>query len=153
EAIAHASPRLEALIYGVGDYSASQGIDLASIGGPNGYPGDISHYRRHKNTVAARSAGIAAIDWPLDDFDDTAAYREEAQRARLIGRVGKWAIRPAQIDPALEVFTPKQDAVDAARAMVAAYRDAESKGLGAVTYKGEMIDAATVRIVKNLIDK
>jgi citrate lyase subunit beta/citryl-CoA lyase len=153
EKIARASPRLEALIYGVGDYSASQGIDLASIGGPNGYPGDIWHYGRHKITVAARSAGIDAIDGPFGNFNDSATYKEECRRAKLIGMVGKWAIHPAQIEPALEVFTPRQADVDAARAMVAAYREAESKGLGAVTYEGEMIDAATVRIVKNLIDK
>lgn len=153
EEIARSSPRLEALIYGVGDYSASQGIDLASIGGPNGYPGDIWHYGRHKITIAARSVGIDAIDGPFGNFNDSATYSEECRRARLIGMVGKWAIHPAQIDPALEAFSPKQADVDAARAMVAAYREAEAKGLGAVTYKGEMIDAATVRIVKNLIDK
>jgi citrate lyase subunit beta/citryl-CoA lyase len=66
--------------------------------------------------------------------------------------VGKWAIHPAQIDPALAVFTPSQASVDAARAMTRAYREAEAQGLGAVTYNGEMIDAATVRIVKNVID-
>lgn len=70
----------------------------------------------------------------------------------IIGMVGKWAIHPAQIDPALSAFTPSQEAVDAARAMTKAYREAEAQGLGAVNYNGEMIDAATVRIVKNIID-
>jgi citrate lyase subunit beta/citryl-CoA lyase len=66
--------------------------------------------------------------------------------------VGKWAIHPAQIDPALEVFSPTREAVESARAMTKAYREAEAQGLGAVTYNGEMIDAATVRIVANVID-
>jgi citrate lyase subunit beta / citryl-CoA lyase len=153
EEIARSSSRLEAMIFGVGDYSASQGIELASIGGPSGYPGDMWHYGRQKITIAARTYGIDAIDGPMGNFKDTAAYAEECRRARLIGMVGKWAIHPAQIEPALEVFTPSQAAVDAARAMTKAYREAEAQGLGAVTYNGEMIDAATVRIVKNVIDK
>ena len=152
EEIARSSPRLEALIYGVGDYSASQGIDLASIGGPTGYPGDMWHYGRHKITIAARVNGLDAIDGPMGNFKDTEAYSEECRRARLVGMVGKWAIHPAQIEPALAAFTPSQASVDAARAMTKAYREAEAQGLGAVTYNGEMIDAATVRIVKNVID-
>ncbi|GGC70020.1 HpcH/HpaI aldolase/citrate lyase family protein [Chelatococcus reniformis] len=153
EEIAKASSRLEALIYGVGDYSASQGIDLASIGGPNGYPGDIWHYGRHKITIAARSAGIDAIDGPFGNFNDAETYSEECRRARLLGMVGKWAIHPAQIDPALQAFSPKQADVDAAREMIAAYSEAERQGLGAITFKGEMIDAATVRIVRNIVEK
>jgi citrate lyase subunit beta/citryl-CoA lyase len=152
EEIARSSPRLEALIYGVGDYSASQGIELASIGGPSGYPGDMWHYGRHKITIAARTYGLDAIDGPFGNFNDSTAYAEECRRAKLIGMVGKWAIHPNQIAPALDAFTPKQAAVDAARAMTKAYREAEAEGLGAVTYNGEMIDAATVRIVKNVID-
>lgn len=151
EEIARASPRLEAVIYGVGDYSASQGIDLAAVYGPNGYPGDIWHYGRFKIAIAARAAGIEAIDGPFANFKDPDSYREECRRASLLGFVGKWAIHPAQIDPALEVFTPKQADVDAARAMVKAYQQAEDQGLGAITYNGEMIDAATVRIVRNVL--
>jgi citrate lyase subunit beta/citryl-CoA lyase len=152
EEIARSSPRLEALIYGVGDYSASQGIDLASIGGPTGYPGDMWHYGRHKITIAARVNGLDAIDGPIGNFKDLANYSEECRRARLCGMVGKWAIHPAQIEPALAAFSPTQEAVDSARAMTRAYREAEAQGLGAVTYNGEMIDAATVRIVSNVIE-
>ncbi|WP_267234559.1 CoA ester lyase [Delftia sp. Cs1-4] len=152
EEIARSSSRLEALIYGVGDYSASQGIELSSIGGPTGYPGDMWHYGRHKITIAARVNGLDAIDGPMGNFKDTEAYSEECRRARLVGMVGKWAIHPAQIEPALAVFTPSQSSVDNARAMTQAYREAEAQGLGAVTFNGEMIDAATVRMVKNVLD-
>lgn len=152
EEIARSSSRLEALIYGVGDYSASQGIDLASIGGPTGYPGDMWHYGRHKITIAARANGLDAIDGPMGNFKDLAAYAEECRRARLCGMVGKWAIHPAQIEPALEAFSPTQAAVDSARAVTKAYREAEAQGLGAVNFNGEMIDAASVRILANVID-
>src|SRR5882724_6452124 len=144
---------LEAMIYGVGDFSASQGIDLGAVYGPNGYPGDIWHYGRQKITIAARAAGIDAIDGPFGNFKDVAAYSEECRRAKLIGMVGKWAIHPAQIEHAIAAFSPSRADVDAARAMTKAYREAEAQGLGAVTYNGEMIDAATIRLVKNVIDK
>lgn len=153
EEIARSSPRLEAMIYGVGDFSASQGLDLGAVYGPNGYPGDIWHYGRHKITIAARAAGIDAVDGPFGNFKDAATYSEECRRAKLIGMVGKWAIHPAQIDQAIPVFSPSQADVDAARAMTKAYREAEAQGLGAVVYNGEMIDAATIRLVKNVIDK
>lgn len=153
EELARSSPRLEAMIYGVGDFSASQGIELATVTKPDGYPGDIWHYGRHKITIAARAAGIDAVDGPFGNFNDPDTFREECRRARVMGMVGKWAIHPAQIEPALETFTPDKEAVEAARMMVAAYRKAEEEGLGAVTYQGEMIDAATVRMVSNLISK
>ena len=152
EDIARSSSRLEALIYGVGDYSASQGIDLASIGGPSGYPGDMWHYGRHKITIAARANRLDAIDGPMGNFKDLAAYSEECRRARLCGMVGKWAIHPAQIEPALEVFSPSRAAVDAARATIKAYREAEAQGLGAVNINGEMVDAASARILANVLD-
>jgi len=153
EEIARSSSRLEALIYGVGDFSASQGIDLGAVYGPNGYPGDIWHYGRQKITIAARAAGIDAIDGPFGNFKDAATYSEECRRAMLIGMVGKWAIHPAQIAPALEIFSPTPDAVAKARNMAAAYREAEAKGLGAVQIDGVMIDVAVLRLVKNTLDK
>jgi citrate lyase subunit beta/citryl-CoA lyase len=121
--------------------------------GPNGYPRDIWHYGRHKITIAARAAGIDAVDGPFGNFKDAATYSEECRRAKLIGMVGKWAIHPAQIEHAIRAFSPSQADVDAARAMTKAYREAEAEGLGAVTYNGEMIDAATIRLVRNIIDK
>jgi len=107
--IARASPRLECIIFGAGDYSASQGIDIRSIGGSDGvggYPGDIWHYARFKLVIAARSAGIDAVDGPYANFKNPDAYREECRRAMILGCVGKWAIHPAQIEPAIEAFTP-----------------------------------------------
>jgi citrate lyase subunit beta / citryl-CoA lyase len=82
-----------------------------------------------------------------------AAYRQEARRARALGMVGKWAIHPAQIAPALDIFSPTPDAVEKARKMAAAYREAEAKGLGAVQIDGVMIDVAVLRLVKNTLDQ
>lgn len=151
--IARASPRLECIIFGAGDYSASQGIDIGSIGGSDGYPGDIWHYARFRLVVAARSAGIDAVDGPYANFKNPDAYREECRRAMILGCVGKWAIHPSQIEPALESFTPKQADVERARKLEAAYAQAEAQGLGAVNVDGIMVDAASVRIVRNIIKK
>lgn len=153
EAIATCSERMECLIFGMGDYSGSQGIDIVNIGGTADYPGDIFHFARFRITMAARAAKIDAVDGPFGDFKDEAGFREEARRARSLGMVGKWAIHPAQIAPALEIFSPTPEAVAKARNMAAAYREAEAKGLGAVQIDGVMIDVAVLRLVKNTLDQ
>jgi citrate lyase subunit beta/citryl-CoA lyase len=155
EEIAKSSPRLEAIIFGPGDFSASQGVRAGkTIGGSiTTYPGDVFHYARSKIVVAARAAGIDPIDGPYADFKNPDGYREEALRSATMGFVGKWAIHPSQIDLANEMFSPSQDEVDHARRLEAAYAKAEAEGLGAVTFDGVMIDAASVRIIRNVIDK
>lgn len=153
DAIAAASPRLECLIFGMGDYSASQGVSLKDIGGASGYPGDLWHYQRQKITIAARCNRIDAVDGPYADFKDPAAYEEECRRAMTLGMVGKWAIHPSQVEIAQRVFSPRPEDVARARNMMAAYEEALKQGLGAVQYEGKMIDIASVRIVRNLVDR
>jgi citrate lyase subunit beta / citryl-CoA lyase len=153
DAIAACSDRLESLIFGVGDYSASQMMDSRSVGGSTGYPGDIWHYGRYKMIIAARANGLDPIDGPFADFKDGDAYREECKRGLILGAAGKWAIHPAQIPIALEVYTPAEDDVAHARKMIAAYEDAEAKGLGAIQIDGEMVDAASVRILTNTLKR
>jgi len=153
EAICKAHERLECVIFGMGDYSASQGIDTRSIGGPNPYPGDIWHYPRFRLVMAARSAGIDPVDGPYANFRDAEVFREECRRAMILGCVGKWAIHPAQIEPALAVFTPGREEVERARKLAAAYAKAEAEGLGAVSVDGVMVDAASIRILNNTLRK
>lgn len=153
EQIAAATPRLECLIFGMGDYSASQGISLRDIGGPSGYPGDIWSYQRHKLTIAARAHRLDAVDGPFADFKSPDTFREECKRAMTLGMVGKWAIHPSQVALAQEAFSPKTEDVARARQMIRAYDEALAQGLGAVQYEGKMIDIASVRIVRNLVDR
>jgi citrate lyase subunit beta/citryl-CoA lyase len=153
EEISRSTDRLEALIFGMGDYSGSQGIQTRSIGDSEGYPGDIFHYARFRITMAARAAKIDAVDGPYANFRNEAGFRSEAIRARSLGMVGKWAIHPAQIEPALEIFSPDQAEVDRARKMEAAYLAAEAQGLGAVQVDGVMIDVAVLRLVRNTLDQ
>jgi citrate lyase subunit beta / citryl-CoA lyase len=151
EEICRASPRMECVIFGMGDYSASQGIDIRSVGGDNPYPCDIWHYPRFRMTMAARAAGIDPVDGPYANFRNPDVYREECRRANILGCVGKWAIHPAQIDVALEVLTPRQEDVDHARKLAAAYAKAEAEGFGAVNVDGVMIDVASIRILRNTV--
>jgi len=153
EEIARCSDRIEALIFGMGDYSGSQGIDSQEIGASGGYPGDIFHYARFRITVAARAAGIDAVDGPFANFKDEEGYRREAQRAKALGMVGKWAIHPAQVQPALDVFSPTREEVDRARRIEKAYREAEAVGLGAAQFEGAMIDVAVLRLTQNVLRK
>lgn len=153
ERIAASTPRLEALIFGMGDYSASQGVQLQAIGSSDGYPGDIWHYQRHRLIIACKSNGIDPIDGPYADIRNPDGYREEARRAMVLGCVGKWAIHPSQVEIAQQVFSPTPAEVARARAIKAAFDDALSKGLGAVMYEGKMIDIASVRIVNNVVER
>ncbi len=121
--------------------------------GDNDYPGDIWYYPRFRLRLAARAAGIDPVDGPYGNYKNPDQYRKEATLGSILGCVGKWAIHPSQIDIALDVFTPKRDAVDAARHLSSEYAKAEAAGLGAVSIDGIMVDAATVRMMKNTLDK
>ena len=151
--IANSCARLECMIFGMGDYAASQGLVVKNIGNTDGYPGDIFHYPRYHMTIAARAAGLDAVDGPFVDFKNDEAYRVECQRALMLGMVGKWAIHPSQIDPALEIFSPTQSDVDFAREVIAVYEKAAAEGLGSVGHKGVMVDAASARLFQNTVDR
>ncbi|APH71631.1 HpcH/HpaI aldolase/citrate lyase family protein [Aquibium oceanicum] len=151
EQIAAASPRLEALIFGMGDYARSQGMPVSDVGETDDYPGDLYHYHRNRVVIAARLNGLDAIDGPYADFRNPQKYRDEARRAAILGFTGKWAIHPSQIATAEEVFTPEPGRVAKARAMAAAYAEALERGEGAISFEGKMIDVASVKAVEEMI--
>ncbi len=154
EDIAASSPRLEALILGVGDLSASQGIRVGHIGdAAERYPGDMWHYARNRMIVAARANGLDAIDGPYANFRSPDGYRREAGWAATLGCVGKWAIHPSQIEIANDVFAPTEEEIATARQAVEAVRAAEQAGAGAASLGGIMIDAATARIFQGTLDR
>ena len=155
EEIAECCPRLEAIILGFGDLSASQGVRaaLAEENEANRYPGDPWHYARARLIVAARAAGIDAIDGPFANFRDPATYRREALWAATLGAVGKWAIHPSQIEIANEVFAPTPKEIDLARRMCDAYTASEQAGAGAAAADGVLIDAATLRIHEAVLER
>lgn len=144
--IARASGRLEAIIFGAGDFSASQGARVDTNFDPFvDYPGDMWHYARARIIVAARSAGVDAIDAPFPNYQDPQAYRTACDRAAALGYVGKWAIHPSQVELANTAFAPTPDEIEHARRVVAAYREAEASGRGATGLDGMLVDAAHLR--------
>ncbi len=151
--IAACSDRLECLVFGMGDYSASQQMQIATVGGSGGYPPDLWHYPRYQMTIACRANGIDPVDGPYANFRNPEAYRKEAERAHALGMAGKWAIHPSQIELANEVFTPTAADVASARAQKAAYDEALAQGIGSINVDGVMVDAASIRIVQNTIDR
>ena len=151
EAIAAASPRMETLIFGPGDYSAAIGIPITTIGGaPEGYPGDHLNYVYSRLVVAARAAGIQAIDGPYAAVKDEEGLRARARLARALGLDGKWTIHPGQIDVVNEVFSPARDEWERAEAMLAAYDEAGRAGRGAAMFDGEMIDEANRKMAQRV---
>jgi citrate lyase subunit beta/citryl-CoA lyase len=144
--IVGASDRLEAVIFGAGDFSASQGARVDTNFDPLvPIPGDIWHYARARILVAARTAGIDAIDAPFPNYTDPDAYRTACDRAGAMGFVGKWAIHPSQVPIANTAFAPTPDEIAHAERLVAAYRAAESGGRGAAALDGMLVDAAHLR--------
>src|SRR3954454_13291750 len=152
EAIAAASPRTETLIFGPGDYSANVGIPVPTIGAaPEGYPGDHLNYVFSRLVVAARAAGIQAIDGPYARVGDDDGLRERARLARALGMDGKWTIHPGQIAVVNDVFTPARGDWERAEAMLEAYARAQSAdGRGAAMFEGEMIDEANRKMAERV---
>ena len=140
-AIAGATDRLETLILGPADMSVSLGFP-SPADGPQWDP------VRSAILVAARAAGIQAIDGPFLQISDLAGLRESATRAREFGFDGKWALHPSQIEPITEVFTPSRDEVDKARAITAALGH---DGVGAAMLDGEMVDEASLKRAEALL--
>jgi citrate lyase subunit beta/citryl-CoA lyase len=152
--IARASDRLEAVIFGAGDLSASLRARVDGNFDPIGeYPGDFWHFARVQVLAAARAGMVDAIDAPYPAYQDPEGYRRSALQASALGFDGKWAIHPSQVPIANEVFSPTPDEVDEARAAMAAYREAESGGVGAIGRDGRLMDAAHMRLAANTLHK
>lgn len=154
EEIAASSPRLEALILGFGDLSASQGVRLGISSDPtHRYPGDMWHFARVRMISACRANGLDAIDGPFGNFRDAEGYRREATWAATLGAVGKWAIHPSQIELANDVFAPTPQEIESAKKMKDAYDAATREGAGAAGAGGMLIDAVVVRIFENVLER
>jgi citrate lyase subunit beta/citryl-CoA lyase len=157
ERIATASPRVEALIFGPGDYAASIRMPVAAIGAEDEwdavYPGHRFHDAMHRILVAGRAAGLRIVDGPYADFRDPDGLRAACLRARALGYDGKWCIHPAQIEIVNEVFSPTEREVAWATRVVEAYEASESEGRGSTAIDGRMIDAASIRMAKVTLEQ
>jgi citrate lyase subunit beta/citryl-CoA lyase len=149
--IARASDRIESLVFGPGDYTASVGAAGLTIGSGEGYPGHYWHYQLARLAHAAKAEGLQVIDGPFADIEDAAGFRDSCRHASLLGCDGKWAIHPSQIEPANEVFAPSPDEAERARRIVDEYAAAMAAGKGAVSVDGEMVDEATNKMAQRIV--
>jgi citrate lyase subunit beta / citryl-CoA lyase len=138
ERIAAAGGPLEALVFGPGDFAASLGVPVLTIGA------GASEYALARIAVAARAYGLQAIDGPHAALHDDGALRSSAERALALGYDGKWVIHPDQIAAVNATFTPSPDAVERARSILATAD-------GASALDGEMVDAATRRLAESVL--
>ena len=154
-AIARASSRTEALVYGPGDLAAALGMPMRSLGVPDewdaAYPGHRIHHILGELLVAARAAGLRVIDGPFAAIGDPDGFRRACAVSRSMGYDGKWCIHPSQITDCNAAFSPSAEEVDWARRIVAALDEAAAAGRGAVTVDGQMVDAANVRLARRTL--
>jgi citrate lyase beta subunit len=156
DAIARATPRLEALHFGPGDFAASLRMPQTNIGTMDewdeAYPGHRFHYAMQRIVVAARAAGLRVTDGPVADYNDEEGLRKSCLLARSLGFDGKWCIHPGQIPVANEAFSPTDEELEWAERVVAAYEEANAAGSGSVSVDGQMVDAASIRMAQNTLD-
>ena len=155
--IARSSTRLEALSFGPGDYAASMQMPSASIGEfdryDEMYPGHRWHAAMHGIVAAARANGLRCMDGPFASHKDPAGFERSCQVARAIGFDGKHCIHPNQASAANGLFSPGRDEVAHANEIMHAYEQAVSAKRGAATLNGKMIDAASLRVAKVILEK
>lgn len=166
EAIASCSPRLESISFGPGDYAASIGNRSKLVGGPDPdytvltYPdaqgnrethwNDAWHYPLARIGAACRAHGLRALDGPYVDYNDADGFRAAARRVAALGFDGKWAIHPTQIPLANGIFGPTPEEIAWATQLLHAMEQAHTKGAGAISMDGQMIDMAHVRQARRI---
>jgi citrate lyase subunit beta / citryl-CoA lyase len=144
--IARASERVIALAFGGEDYAADMRIERTP-------EGEELAFARCLMAVAARAAGVDAIDSVYPYLHDIDGLERDARFAKQSGYQGKLLIHPEQIEPVTRIFTPANVEIDEARRIVEAYRRASKDGIGAVQMNGAMIDAPVAKRAEQLLER
>ena len=143
--IAVASKRMMGIALGAEDYCAN----LKTQRTPGG---DELRLARETIVVAARAAGIDALDTVYSNLDDMETFRKEVEFIKTLGFDGKWIINPRQIDIVNEVFAPKEKDINKALTILAAIKEAEKRGSGVIAVNGKMVDRPVVIRAQRTID-
>jgi len=167
EEIARASDRLEAMIFGVGDYTVemrtydevfgtpSERYSILTHGGAarERHWNDQWHFAMARIANACRAYGLRPIDGPFTDFRDAEGYRASAARAAALGFEGKWAIHPSQVDLANEAFSPTPAQLAWAARITAVMAETTRAGQGAVGADGVLVDMAHLKMADALVQR
>ena len=153
--ICAASSRLETIIFGPADFAASLEMPVLTGGvAIPEYPGDHFNYVFSRILVAGRANGLQVIDGPFLKVRELDELRTFAQRTRVLGYDGKWALTPDQAVVLNEVYSPTQEQFDRAWDILEAYRVAtEERGAGAVMFGDEMIDEASRKMATKFVTR
>ena len=144
-AIATASPRMMGIALGAEDYSAN----LKTQRTPGG---DELRLARETIVVAARAAGIDALDTVYSNLNDMETFRKEVEFIKTLGFDGKSIINPRQIEVVNDVFAPQEKEIEKSRTILAAIKEAEKKGSGVIAVNGKMVDRPVVLRAQRTID-
>lgn len=131
--IAAAHPRVAGLTIGAEDLALSLGASPTY---------DTLYIHNAQAVVAARAAGIQPIGYvgSVADYADEAKFRQTIAQAREMGFTGGFCIHPKQVPILNELFAPSAAEIEWADGALSAFEDALAKGLGAVSFRGAMID-------------
>ncbi|HTZ81984.1 MAG TPA: aldolase/citrate lyase family protein [Candidatus Acidoferrales bacterium] len=143
-AIAKASDKIVALTIGLEDYTADLGVVKTSAGAE-------SLYARQRVVNAAHAAGIQAIDSVFGDVGDMNGLRAWGLNSRALGFEGMGCVHPTQIPVIHEAFAPSTAEIERARKIVAAYNEAQERGIGVVSLGSKMVDPPVVQRALKLI--
>ncbi|MEE4376713.1 MAG: CoA ester lyase [Candidatus Competibacteraceae bacterium] len=155
--IAACSARLEGFIFGSGDYAASMQMPLESIGELDEhdavYPGHRWQYVMHAIVSAARANQKRAIDGPFAGIKNPEGLLQACKIGRAMGFDGKWCIHPSQVDTANQTFIPSEKQLEWAQTVLNEYEAALQEGRGAISVNGKMIDVASLRMCRTIVEK
>lgn len=144
--------RASSRVCGMSLASAEEGDFMVDLGG-RWTPNSLAlAYARGKMVVDARAAGLQwIVDGVFMNLKDVDALRTECGIARELGFVGKMAIHPTQVAVMHQVFSPSEAEIEYATGLVAAFEEGEARGVGAVKYRGMMVDYANVRLAQRTL--
>ena len=145
-AIVKASDQIVALTIGLEDYTADLGVVKTSTG-------EESLYARQRVVNAAHAAGVQAIDSVFGDVGDMEGLRAWGLNSRALGFEGMGCVLPLQIPVIHEAFAPSAAEIEKAQKIVAAYNEAQEKGLGVVSLGSKMIDPPVVQRALKLMTR
>lgn len=144
--IARAAETVVAITIGLEDYTADLGVTKT-------VEGLESHYARTRLVNVAHAARVQAIDSVFGDVGDEAGLRAWGTRSRSLGFEGMGCIHPRQIQPIHESFVPSHAEIDKALEIVAAFEEAEARGLGVVSLGTRMVDPPVVLRAQRLVEQ
>lgn len=106
---------------------------------------------RSQIVIAARAAGIYALDTVYSDIDNMEGFKREVELIKQLGFDGKSVINPRQIKPVHEIFTPTEKEIEKSRNIVRAAREAQKQGIGVISLNGKMIDKPIIERAERLL--